>query len=102
MQIYPMSSEPTTLALAERPTANLLSSQALSGDVQYVLILDWYGNWIDTLLWQRKDTQAWKLHSFDISRYAGDYVRVQFGTYNDGWGGVTAMYVDDTSLQVCP
>jgi hypothetical protein len=102
MQIYPMSSEPTTLMLAEKPTANLLSSQSLSGDVQYVLILDWYGNWIDTLLWQRKDTQAWKLHTFDLSRYAGDYVRVQFGTYNDGWGGVTSMYVDDTSLQVCP
>ena len=102
MQIYPMSSEPTTLMLAEKPTANLLSSQSLSGDVQYVLILDWYGNWIDTLLWQRKDTQAWKLHTFDLSRYAGDYVRVQFGTYNDGWGGVTAMYVDDASLQVCP
>jgi len=97
-----MSMEYTTLALADRPTATLLSSQALSGDVQYVLILDWYGNWIDTLLWQRKDTQAWALHSFDLSRYAGDYVRVQFGTYNDGWGGVTAMYVDDASLQVCP
>jgi hypothetical protein len=102
MHIYPMSMEPTTLALAERPTATLLSSQALSGDVQYVLILDGYGNWIDTLLWQRKDTQAWELHSFDLSRYAGDYVRVQFGTYNDGWGGVTAMYVDDASFQVCP
>ncbi len=102
MQIYPMSTESTTLALADRPTATLLSSQALSGDVQYVLILDWYGNWIDTLLWQRKDTQTWELHSFDLSRYAGDYVRMQFGTYNDGWGGVTAMYVDDASLQVCP
>jgi hypothetical protein len=102
MHIYPMSTEPTTLALAERPTATLLSNQALSGDVQYVLVLDWYGNWIDTLLWQRKNTQGWDLHSFDLSRYAGDYVRVQFGTYNDGWGGVTAMYVDDASLQVCP
>ncbi len=102
MQIYPMSSESTTLALAEKPTTNLLNSQSLSGDVQYVLILDWYGNWIDTLLWQRKDAQAWKLHTFDLSRYAGDYVRVQFGTYNDGWGGVTSMYVDDASLQVCP
>jgi len=102
MHIYPMSTELITLALADRPTATLLSSQALSGDVQYVLVLDWYGNWIDTLLWQRKNTQVWELHSFDLSRYAGDYVRVQFGTYNDGWGGVTAMYVDDASLQLCP
>jgi hypothetical protein len=102
MYIYPMTTEYTTLALAARPTAALLSSQALSGDVQYVLILDGYGNWIDTLLWQRKNTQAWALHSFDLSKYAGDTIRVQFGTYNDGWGGVTAMYVDDASFQVCP
>ena len=102
MQIYPMSTEYTTLALAERPTASLLSTQSLSGDVQYVLILDGYGNWIDTLLWQRKNTQTWALHKFDLSEYVGDYVRVQFGTYNDGWGGVTAMYVDDASFLVCP
>ena len=102
MYIYPVSGEPTTLALAEQPTADLLSSQASGGDVQYVLLLDWYGNWIDTFLWQRKDTQAWGYHKYDLSGYIGDTVRVQFGTYNDGWGGITTMYVDDTTLQACP
>jgi hypothetical protein len=102
MYIYQRSTESTNLAFAEGPTSALLSNQVLSGDVQYVLILDWYGNWIDTLLWQRKSTQAWHYHQFNLDRYAGSTVRVQFGTYNDGWAGVTSMYVDDASFLVCP
>jgi hypothetical protein len=102
MYIYPVSGEATTLSLAEKPTAELLANQSSGGDVQYVLLLDWYGNWIDTFLWQRQNTQTWGLHQFDLGSYIGDIVRVQFGTYNDGWGGITTMYVDDTTLQACP
>lgn len=102
MYIFPVSAEPTTLSLARRPTAELLASQSSGGDVQYVLLLDWYGNWIDTFLWQREDTKAWDVHQFDLSDYIGDTVRVQFGTYNDGLDGITRMYVDDTTLQACP
>jgi hypothetical protein len=102
MYLNQRTSESTNLALMERPTSALSSDQVLSGDVQYVLILDGYGNWIDTLLWQRKNTQTWNYHQFNLDRYSGSYVRVQFGTYNDGWGGVTSMYVDDASFLVCP
>jgi hypothetical protein len=103
MYIYPVSGEPTPLSLADKPTAELLANQSSgAGDVQYVLLLDWWGNWIDTFLWQREDTQAWGLHQFDLSGYIGDFVRIQFGTYNDGWGGITTMYVDDTYLEACP
>lgn len=102
MYIFPVSAEPTTLTLAERPTAQLLASQSGGGDVQYVLLLDRYGNWIDTFLWQREDTKAWDLHQFDLDDYIGDTVRIQFGTYNDGLGGITRMYVDDATLQACP
>jgi hypothetical protein len=73
----------------------------MASDVQYVLILDHYGNWIDTLLWQRSDAQSWRHHTFDLDDYAGDTIRIQFGTYNTGWGGVTSMYVDDVFLEVC-
>jgi len=101
INIYQYSTEATTLASTEAPTSSLMSTLAEGGDVQYILLLDWYGNWIDTLYWKRKNTQAWNYHQFDLGRYAGDYIRLQFGTYNDGWGGVTAMYADDASLQVC-
>jgi hypothetical protein len=102
MWVYPISTEATSLALADKPTSNPLLSAASGSDVQYVLLLDYWGNWIDTLLWQRSNSQTWTFYQFDLSRYAGTTVRVQFGTYNDGLNGVTAMYVDDVSLQVCP
>jgi len=102
MWVYPISTEPTSLALADKPTSAQMVTAATGSDVQYVLLLDYWGNWLDTLLWQRSNSQAWTFHQFDLSNYAGTTVRVQFGTFNNGWGGVTAMYVDDVSLQICP
>jgi hypothetical protein len=99
MYVYQLTTESTPLALAEMPTAALSPQATNAGDVQYVLLLDWYGNWIDTLLWKRKNTTAWNNHVFDLSHYRGSYIRVQFGVYNDGYGGYTSMYVDDVSLQ---
>jgi len=79
-----------------------ISERSSDRDIQYILILDRYGNWIDTLLWQRSNTQTWTNHQFDLNRFRGTTVRIQFGVYNDGLGDVTSMYVDDVSLQVCP
>jgi hypothetical protein len=102
MWIYPISGELATAAVADQPTAELLSTSASAGDVQYVLVLDRYGNWIDTLLWQRKNSQTWTYHQFDVSKWIGTTIRLQFGVYNNGYSGATSMYVDDTSLQLCP
>jgi hypothetical protein len=102
MWIYPISGEVTSNQTADRPTASLLSTEAAGNDVQYVLVLDRYGNWIDTLLWQRKNSQTWTFHQFDVSDWIGTTIRLQFGVYNNGYGGATSMYVDDTTLQLCP
>jgi hypothetical protein len=102
MWIYPLSEEWATLALPAIPQSTVFGKEALASDVQYVLVLDQFDNWIGTLLWQRSDAQVWKLHTFDLSNYSGESIKIQFGTYNDGFGGVTAMYVDDVSLQMCP
>lgn len=102
MWIYPRTTEATSLLTIERPTSTLLNSEAVAGDVQYVLVLDQYGNWIDTLLWTRSNAQTWTYYEFDVSRYIGSTIRLQFGVYNNGSGGITAMYVDDTTFQVCP
>jgi hypothetical protein len=102
MWIYPLSEERTTMALPVIPQSTVFGKEALASDVQYVIILDRFDNWIDTILWQRSNTQVWKLHTFNLSRYNGETIKIQFGTYNDGLGGVSAMYVDDVSLQMCP
>ena len=38
----------------------------------------------------------------DLHVYAGQQIMLQWDTYNDGTGGMTAMYVDDVTLQACP
>ena len=34
--------------------------------------------------------------------YNGWPIRLQFGTFNNGYGGVTSMYVDDVTLCTVP
>ena len=102
--LYPMSEEPPmSLALQSQPPALSAGadSLAMTGDVQYVLILDENYQWLETLLWQRSDDRVWTFHQFDLTSYAGQSINVHFGAYNDGSDGVTAMYVDDVSLELC-
>ena len=40
-------------------------------------------------------------HQFDLLGYAGQTIKLQFGVYNNGGGGVTGMYLDDASLELC-
>lgn len=110
--IYPVSANTTQEPIPERfetsgpdsvqsPNAVAWGEAALAGDVQYVLILDVYGNILDTLLWTRSDSRTWTLYEYSLARYAGRKIRLQIGSYNDGAGGVTSMNVDDVSLTVC-
>ncbi|MBN2549438.1 MAG: carboxypeptidase regulatory-like domain-containing protein [Anaerolineales bacterium] len=101
--IYSLSGEAyAAVPMSESPTSAEWSQEASAGDVQYLLILDAAYNWIDTLIWRRSNEQYWHYYSFDLRPYAGSTINLQFGTYNNGYSGVTAMYVDDVSLWVCP
>lgn len=102
MWLYNSTSELYTAALPEQPAPDQIGEVELAGDVQYLLVLDYWGNWIDTLIWQKTNDGYWKYKSFDLKKYAGSTIRLQWGTYNDGWGGITSMYVDDVSLVACP
>ena len=84
------------------PTGRLFSETTLSDDLQYLLILDQNQNWIGTLVWQRSNSQVWTNMTFDLSAYAGRKIMLQWGTFNNGTSGITAMYVDDVTLQACP
>ncbi len=98
---YPVSQETgaqgmkTLMAFAGDPRL-----MGLSDDAQYVLVLDAEGTWLATLLWQRSNAQTWTEHTHDLSPYAAQTIRLQFGTFNNGHDGVTSMFVDDVSLQV--
>jgi hypothetical protein len=100
--MYPISGESGSLAVPDIPDTPYFGDEVLSSDVQYLLILDQYGNWIDTLIWERTNQQKWVYREFSLAGYKGRTIKVQFGTFNDGGGGVTANYLDDVSLWVCP
>ncbi len=57
---------------------------------------------MDTLLWQRSNDRYWRRFEFNLLRFAGQTIQLQWGTYNNGYSGVTSMYVDDVSLLACP
>jgi len=109
---YPITAEPPLVmarAAAERPDTDVsegvargdLAASALAGDRQYVLVLDAYGNILQNLMWTLANSSSWREAVFDLSAYAGRTVRLHVGTYNDGNGLRSAMYVDDVSLVVC-
>lgn len=99
---YAITGEPEEDLTFPQPTGRSLAVAAEGADVQYLLILDRFGHWIDTLIWQRSNSQTWTQHVFDLTRYAGQTIQLQFGVYNDGLNGTTALYVDDVTLQACP
>jgi len=101
--LYPVSGEAThaPLSFPVQPLSENIHDVALASDLQYVLILDENDVWIDTLVWQRSNSRQWEYYQFDLTDYAGDTIKIQFGVYNDGWGGLTSMYVDDMVLDVC-
>ncbi len=99
--MYPMTSETTPLTVPKPEVGVKLEEITLAGDVQYLLILDQYGNIINTLIWQRENTQVWTLVEVNMLSFAGRTIQIHFGTYNDGAGGITSVFVDDVSMEIC-
>ena len=98
---YPVSEDVLSLPARLSPTGRLFENSPLSNDLQYVIVVDAYNNWIGTLLWQLSNSQDWTHEKFSLKNYAGMTIKIQFGTFNNGTGGVSAMYEDDVSLTVC-
>ncbi|MCA9972367.1 MAG: hypothetical protein KC425_19230, partial [Anaerolineales bacterium] len=86
------------------PPANFdldgLDLALLTDDAQYVLVYD-QANQQHTLVFQRVNAGAWQAFQFDLTGFAGQTIRLYFGVFNNGSGGVTGMYLDDVSLRVC-
>ena len=74
---------------------------AAEGDRQYVILTNENNKVITSLLWTRSNAQQWQESTFDLTPYLGRQLRVHIGVYNDGLGGVTAMYADDVTAQFC-
>lgn len=95
----PKSSDRITLRFRYLP----LYAESLSvGDLQYV---DIYHGESGLLLARALDVQSnermWTQYEFDLSRYAGELIRLFFLVSNDAVGGNIAMYIDDVSVLAC-
>jgi hypothetical protein len=101
---YTISGEPYTSAVSPPPLAvdGKMILAPDSSDIQYLLVLNQWQYWIGTLLWQRVNHNYWEYYQYNVTAYQGQSIRLQWGTYNNGYSGVTSMFVDDASLQVCP
>jgi photosystem II stability/assembly factor-like uncharacterized protein len=73
-------------------------SSASAGDAQYVLVLDSDDTILEFLFWDLSNDQHWQRHTFDLTNYAGQTIKLHFGVRNDGQDGQTGMYVDNVSL----
>lgn len=96
---YPVSGETTRASLAAlfAPDAR----EPVAGDLQYALLYSADGSTrLATLLSELSNSQHWQTVTVDLSAYAGQTIRLYFGTYNDGAGGHTALYVDNLSLLI--
>jgi hypothetical protein len=98
--LYTLTTEPVESA-APPPDLASIEEAPLSGDAQYLLVLNQENVRIGTLLWQLQDNATWTPYEVDLLPYVGQTIKLQFGVYNDGQGGVTGMYVDDVSLPLC-
>ncbi len=98
--INPQSGE-LPLANLVKPTGPSFGNAPLANDLQYVMVLDPFNNLVETLLYQRSNSRVWTSYEFNLLKYAGQAIKLEFGTYNDGLDGITSMYVDDVTLDVC-
>jgi hypothetical protein len=82
---------------------NPSSTDTANKDAQYVYISDMDGNTLDTVVAsQQRNDRTWIKYQIDLSKYAGQSIKIVFAVYNDGSGGITGMLIDDVSLMVTP
>jgi alpha-tubulin suppressor-like RCC1 family protein len=78
-------------------------SGPLTHSRQFVELLDGHGQLLEELIESSADAPGWQYAEFDLTKYAGQTVTVEFGVFHDGnalYGKRTAMFVDDVSLGV--
>jgi len=102
---YPRSGESTIQRLSAYIWARINSfspDTPLAFDMQYVAVEDLTaGTDPVVIFWQISNSREWEKVELDLSSYEGHTVNLWFTSYNDGYDGVTSMFIDDVSLEVC-
>jgi len=76
-----------------------LSQPHDNNDRQEIRVLNADGSTSLRQIWSAvSDGAAWQELSFDLSEFLGQDIQIYINVFNDGAGGITAMYVDDVQL----
>ena len=79
-----------------------ISQPVDAGDRQEVLILDPVSGATLRQVWSYIGNNAvWMPLQFDLSEFLGRNIVVYINVFNNGTGGITAMFVDNVTLEVC-
>ena len=70
-------------------------------DLQELIIMDSHGKPLRRVWTSTTNANAWQILEFDLSEFTGKRIGIYFNVFNDGKGGVSAMYIDDVSLLLC-
>jgi hypothetical protein len=74
-------------------------------DMQYMAIEDLTVGGTAQIRWGggTYNNQYWDFVSLDLLSlgYGNHVLRIWFSSFNDGWGGITSMYVDDVKVEIC-
>jgi hypothetical protein len=101
--VYSSIQQTVTIPLTATQTTLMFWRYPVSGDTikdfQYVAVGPTPTDLPNLWKW-RSNEQAWITTTIDLSAYTGT-LTIRFGVYNDGAGDVTAMYLDDVSVQTC-
>ncbi len=94
----PSGAQAATLSFYYYPWSN----DIYPWDWQTVELRDTAGNTLaDVLPPMIENTRKWTSHTYDLTAWRGNDVRLYFAVYNNGIGGaVSAMYVDDVELEI--
>ena len=105
---WPQSSETILKSTPKAPDLAGLNADAenlpTASDAQYIAVIDAITNeFIDTpLLWTVSNGQAWTSSgTLSMMAYVGRTVKLEFGTVNDGYDGITSAFFDDVVVTVC-
>jgi len=72
-----------------------------SDDAQELIIMNSTGQPLRRMWADTSNVQVWQTLEFNLSDFMGMPISVYFNVFNDGAGGVSAMYIDDVTLEIC-
>ena len=102
--VYTNSSEAPPDLMPDPPplSADIYGPDSPDYDTQFGYLQTTSGAHLERLFWWTAgDSDSWNYMQFEVSDYRGQIIRVLFGTYNNGIGGKTAMWVDEVYLVAC-